>query len=393
MDALMDKETLTQLRISDYLDMIKEIGPVFAERAAERSETDDFVADNFADLQERKIFSAMVPHELGGGGVSHSEMCTIVRMIAHYCPSTALTLSMHQHLIAANRFNYHRGNPGQVLLEKVVAGELVLVSTGAGDWLDSSGDMKKVDGGYILNAKKGFASGLLAGNIFVTYAAYEDPEEGWQVLHFPVAKTAEGVSVENSWQAMGMRNTGSHTAVFKDVFVPDETVGLKRPRGEYHPVWNVILTVALPLIMSAYVGIAEAAADIVKAGANNRPKNHKLDGHLPYLLGEMENSLATAQVMHQAMVDIANDFEFTPSTQMANDVLIRKTVVGNAVIETTTKAVELSGGYGYLRRSPLERLFRDSFASQFHPLHEKKQHVFSGRLAMGLDPVEVPEFD
>ena len=70
-----------------------------------------------------------------------------------------------------------------------------------------------------------------------------------------------------------------------------------------------------------------------------------------------------------------------------------KSIIAQAVTDTTTKAIELSGGFGYLRKSPLQRFFRDSFASQFHPLQEKKQQSFTGRLAMGLEPVEVPEFD
>jgi acyl-CoA dehydrogenase len=59
---------------------------------------------------------------------------------------------------------------------------------------------------------------------------------------------------------MGMRGTGSHTVVLEDVFVPEASVALRRPCGEYHPVWNVILTVAMPLICAAYVGLAEGAA-------------------------------------------------------------------------------------------------------------------------------------
>lgn len=70
-----------------------------------------------------------------------------------------------------------------------------------------------------------------------------------------------------------------------------------------------------------------------------------------------------------------------------------KSIIAKAVTDTTTKAIELSGGFGYLRKSPLQRFFHDSFASQFHPLQEKKQQSFTGRLAMGLEPVEVPEFD
>jgi acyl-CoA dehydrogenase len=66
----------------------------------------------------------------------------------------------------------------------------------------------------------------------------------------------------NDWRTLGMRATGSHTVKLENVFVPDAAIALKRPRGAYHPVWNVVLTVAMPLIMSVYVGIAEKAAQV-----------------------------------------------------------------------------------------------------------------------------------
>ena len=59
-----------------------------------------------------------------------------------------------------------------------------------------------------------------------------------------------------------MRATGSHTIILDNVFVPDDAVALRRPCGRFHPAWNVILTVAMPLIMSVYAGVAEAAAAI-----------------------------------------------------------------------------------------------------------------------------------
>ena len=60
----------------------------------------------------------------------------------------------------------------------------VLVSTGGRDWLESNGIMKRVEGGYLVSARKAFASGSQAGNIFVSSAPYDDPEEGPLVLHF-----------------------------------------------------------------------------------------------------------------------------------------------------------------------------------------------------------------
>jgi alkylation response protein AidB-like acyl-CoA dehydrogenase len=354
------------------------------ELGAARDAAGDFVFANYEILKAHKVFSAQVPVEFGGGGARHSEMCAFVRALAHSCPSTALALSMHQHLVAAAVVNYRNGRPGQKLLEKVGAAETVLISTGANDWLESNGDVARAEGGYRVSARKPFGSGSPAGEVLVTSAPYEDPKEGWLVLHFPVPFAAEGVSLADDWNTMGMRATGSHTVILDDVFVPDEAVVLKRPRGEYHMVYNVILAVAMPLIMSAYVGVAEAAAAIVQGQAAKRQG----DPVAPFLHGELANLLTSAQIAVDDMVRIADDGNFEPTVETANAILMRKTIAAKAVIATTEKALEASGGAGFFRRFALERLVRDAHACQFHPLQEKRQLFFTGRLALGLDPVE-----
>jgi alkylation response protein AidB-like acyl-CoA dehydrogenase len=69
--------------------------------AAERDASDAFVADNYAVLKEHRVFSALIPVDLGGSGATYSAMCAFLRRLAHYCPATALALAMHQHLVAA----------------------------------------------------------------------------------------------------------------------------------------------------------------------------------------------------------------------------------------------------------------------------------------------------
>ena len=135
----------------DLTAVLHKLGPQFAKGVAERDADAAFVAENYDALKQHKVFSAMVPQELGGGGVPHSEMCGFLRKLAPYCSSTALALSMHQHLVAAAVFNYRNGRPGQKLLERVADGEAVLVSTGANDWLDSNGSVTRVDGGFRLS--------------------------------------------------------------------------------------------------------------------------------------------------------------------------------------------------------------------------------------------------
>lgn len=362
---------------------IDELGPALAARAAENDESDRFVHESYIALRELGFFSAQVPVELGGGGVSHREMCGLVRQLGRYCSSTALATSMHQHLVAAAVWSYRHGNPGQKLLEGVAAEELVLVSTGAKDWLESSGSMERVEGGYRVSAFKPFASGSPAGDLMITSAPYEDPEHGWQVLHFPVPLNAEGVSSKGDWKAMGMRATGSHTLVLDNVFVPDSAIGLRRPRGSFHPAWNVILTVAMPLISAAYVGLAEAAAELAREAA----RKHATDPLVALQIGEMESSLAMAQIALDSMVDLANDGDFEPTAERSSAVLVRKTIAVRAAATTAAKALEAMGGAGFLRTKGLERRLRDAQAGNFHPLPEKRQQLFTGRLALGLDPI------
>jgi alkylation response protein AidB-like acyl-CoA dehydrogenase len=355
---------------SYWIEVAHSLGEEFAGRAKAHDEGDAFVSRNYAALKERRVFSAAVPEELGGGGASHREIADMLRTLAQYCGSTALALSMHQHLIAAAIWKYRRGQGGDAMLKKVAENQLVLVSTGAGDWLESNGSATKTDGGYLVSARKHFASQSTVGDILVTSAPSMD-----EVLHFPLPMNAEGVTVLNDWSALGMRGTASHTVQLENVFVPDAAIALRRPRGVYHPVWNVVLTVAMPLIMSVYVGIAQKAAAL---SINHMRRKKTAKPQVPYLIGEMNNDLVAAEIQLDDMLRIANNYDFEPIDQNGHDILTRKTNVANAAIRVVTKAMEIVGGEGFYRGFGLERLFRDVQAARYHPLPESDQVRFSG---------------
>src|SRR5258706_13805373 len=82
---------------SDWAALARELGPRFAARAPSHDATDSFVADNYRDLRERRVFSAGVPAELGGGGASHAGLCTLVPGLGQHCGSPALAPAMHPH--------------------------------------------------------------------------------------------------------------------------------------------------------------------------------------------------------------------------------------------------------------------------------------------------------
>jgi alkylation response protein AidB-like acyl-CoA dehydrogenase len=373
---------MTDATSSVFVAAVREIGPALAARAAADDLGGVFVSESYVALKKHRLLSAGVPQELGGGGASHAELCEMLRELAHFCPSTALALSMHTHLVASAVWRHLHGQPAAPLLRKVSEGELVLVSTGAQDWLESTGQATRVEGGYRVTAQKRFASGSPAGDLVLTSAPYDDPQEGALVLQFAVPIKSEGIRSNDDWNTLGMRATGSHTLTFENVFVPDAAVSMKRPRGVWHPVFNVICVVALPLIVSVYVGVAEAAAGIAREAGRKRSS----EPTLPYTLGEMENALVTAQMARRELIAAATGYDFAPELERANAALIRKSIAAEASERAVKKAFEATGGSAFFKKNPLEKLFRDIQAVHFHPLPEKKQLLFSGRLAMGLPP-------
>ncbi len=375
---LKQQEVYAMSSLENKLDQIKD---QLIKNGRQADATDTFSIENYELLRQQGIFSALIPEEFGGGGYSFEDVCRMLSYLASLHPSTALSCSMHQHIVAANLYNHLHGKPGQALLEKVAKENKILVSTGAGDWLASNGEMKKVKGGFQLTATKHFASGSPGGDILVTSAPYEDPEEGWQVLHFPVPLKSDDVEILDNWAPMGMRGTGSNSVKLENVFVPEAAVAVKRPRGDFHGMWCVVLPVALSLIMSVYKGIAETAA----MRARERCQSSQ-DPVTPYILGEMENALTTGQVILDDMIRLAGNYNFTADLKTTNEFVKRKTIVANACKETALKAVEVCGGPGFLRQFGIESLLRDVMASHFHPLQEKRQLLFTGSLSMDKEP-------
>ena len=365
----------------DWSALMHEVGPRFAERSRRYDANDAFVAENFAELKERGVFAAGVPRELGGGGASYPQLCAMLRTLARYCGSTALTLSMHTHVVATAAWRWRRDpEPLERLLRRIADEKLILVTSGASDWLTPSGKAERVEGGWRISARKIFASGIPAGDLFMTQAVYDDPEAGPTALHFAIPVTEPTVAPHDNWRVLGMRGTGSHDVTIKDAFVPDSAIVLRRPAGKWSLPFHLNPgMIPLPLVYAVYLGVAEAARDAALAIAAKRPS----DPGLPYLVGEMENDLAAARMAHRDMVEAADTGE--PGPETTNRIWTARTLVGRAAMRVVEKAMEAAGGSSFYRAAGLERLFRDVQGARFHRPQERSQLRFSGRLALGLD--------
>lgn len=380
--------TTTPSPATDWRKLPADLHEAIAARAAAHDRDGTFVAENYRVLKEHRIFSAQVPLELGGGGASYDDIGALLRSMAHACPATALTASMHQHLVGTLLWKLKYGGGSDAFLRKIAAEQLVLVSTGANDWLESNGTMERTDangGGYLLTATKRFASGSVAGDFTLTSGAYDDPKTGPRVLHFVSSLRGSGVSIQSDWDTLGMRGTGSNGIRFEKAFIPDAAVTLDRARGAFHPFFGVVVMVAMPLVMNVYLGIAERAAELALAGARKAGK--KPDELTFQLVGEMERERTVCRLAVADMMRLTNGRDFKPSNELSSQMLARKTIAAASAIRTVEKAVELSGGSAFYRTSELERLSRDVRAAHYHPLPEKAQQRFTGRVLLGLDPV------
>jgi acyl-CoA dehydrogenase len=373
-------------KISEYSDtdwqaLAAELGARLSENALENDIDGRFVTENYALLQEHGFFKIAIPQELGGAGATHAQLCAVIREIGRHCGSTALSYSMHTHPVALNVFKHLRGDEkATATLRKIVDNDLVIAGTGANDWLESSGEMTAVEGGFRVTAHKHFVSGSPGAQVFVTSSTYAG-ENGREVLHFAIPFSSEGITHHDNWDTLGMRATGSNDVTLEQVFVPEAAIVARRPAGVWHPMWNVILPTAMPLIMSAYVGLADAAVTLAKKAAAKRPDE------LAPVLGEMLNQHSLAVIAHEDMVRLNQNHGFTPADQLSSDILTRKTLLATAAMRCVELGAEIVGGGGFFKGHPMERIVRDIKACHFHPLPYRRQHRFSGRINLGLDPI------
>lgn len=364
-------------------DIARELGAIFARRASETTDEDGFVADNFALLKSSGLVEAGVPAELGGGGASIDELAAMLRTLAYHCGSTALAFSMHTHQVAipAWRWTHQKAAALEPLLKRIAQERIILLSSGGSDWIGGSGKAEKVDGGYRINARKVFSSGAPAGDLLMTGAILEKEGEPPMVLHFGVPMNSPHVKILDTWRVLGMRSTGSNDILIDGHVVPDAAVSVQRKAGEWHPLFQIIGTIAFPLIYSVYLGVAESARDIAIGIAKRKQPN----AHTVQLAGRMDTELAAARLACDWMLAAVRCN--APSAETINQVMTGKQLVTRHAIAAVELAMELAGGAGFYRAAGLERRFRDIQAARYHPLQSGPQAQYAGSMALGL-PVD-----
>ncbi len=337
------------------------------------------MSEAYGALRDAGLLRAAVPVELGGAGATVAELAALQRELAHHCGSTALASSMHQHVVAFTAWRYRRGLPGaEATLRRVAEEDIVLVSTGGGDYTHPRGEAVRVDGGFRVTGHKRFASQSSHGTAMSTMFVYEDAERGRRVLNVALPIHAGGVRSGDNWDTLGMRGTASDDLLVEDVFVPDERVLADRPYGVVDPPLQVISEVAFPIISGAYLGVAEAAYAAALAAVADRAE----DPLIQRRTGVMRERLQVAAWALEGALALVGD-DPAPSSDTYLAVMVAKSEVARAGVEVCDLAMDLVGGSAYFRGSVIERCYRDIRAAKFHPLTPEATHVEVGRHELG----------
>jgi len=367
-------------RQRELIDLAGRLGrEKFAPRAAEIDRDARFPFENYADMREAGLLALCVPKDYGGLGADYETYCLVAAEIGRHCGATALTLNMHScammwsgdlvdalPLTAEQRARHHahRGRH----YERVVRDGAIYAQPFSEGNAAASGRAAfettavKVDGGWLINGRKVFASLSGAANYYGLLCTEEKPgkdHDRRDTMYIVAPADAPGVSVVGDWDPLGMRGTVSRTLILKDVFVPEDEELM--PPGVYHTAassWPHMFMTMTP----TYMGIAQAAVDFTRS---------YLRGEIPGMppikrrgivakqlaVAEMQIKLEQAQALFRRAIAEA-------SYQPSKDKRLRAYATQYTVMEFANDicrlAIRTCGGHSMLKSLPLERLYRDS---------------------------------
>jgi alkylation response protein AidB-like acyl-CoA dehydrogenase len=347
--------------------------------------------DSLALLHRAGLSGLTVPTRLGGGGAGLGHAADVVAAVGGACASTALVLAMqllHQRRLAeGDEFSPAVGDRvGRAAVEQ---GHLInalrvepALGTPARGGLPETVARRTPDG-FRISGRKIYSTGAPGLAWLLVWARTDDAVP--LVGSFLVPAAARGVRIEETWDHLGLRASGSHDVVLEDVAIPLDHAGRLAPASEWTrgdpaaAAWNVVL------IGAVYTGVARAARDwIVRFLHDRRPANLGASlATLPRMqeaMGAIEERLAVNAALLDAAAQAAD--LGTPHPPLTLN-LFKTTLAENAV-RAVEQAVVLAGNHALSRQNPLERHLRDVLCARIHTPQVDTAHIAAGRAALGV---------
>ncbi|HEX7921865.1 MAG TPA: acyl-CoA dehydrogenase family protein, partial [Bradyrhizobium sp.] len=264
----------------EYIERALRLAELFAARAPAHDRDASFPFENFADLSRENLLALTVPVALGGGGAGARDATRVLGIIGKADPSTALVLSMHyiQHLVMARSTRWP-ARLSRKLARETVEGVALINALRVEPELGSPArgglpatTARRTETGWRLTGRKIYSTGAPILKWYSVWAKTD--EQDARVGLFLVPAGLPGTRIEETWDHLGLRASGSHTVIFDDVVFPlDYEIDVRRPDD-----WKVPdvtqATVHAIFVAAIYDGIARAARDwLVKFLKERVPAN------------------------------------------------------------------------------------------------------------------------
>lgn len=381
----------------------------FATRAGEHDRDGTYPFENIEALKQSGYLYAPIPVELGGLGVeSYHDVLVASSRLAQGDPS--LTIGVNMHLAAVGNLSqrYRQakadGNERRItafgtMLAGLARGGQVLaaaVSEASQDLTRPATRAERTEAGWRINGTKIFATMSPAATAFYVATTHvnEDGEERYAYAIVPVDTL--GVTINNDWDALGMRASGSHSVTFKDVDVPESAIRGGWPAGHLTPDFLEINMTPGLYHASASLGIAESAHATVLEAVTKKLAGGPPSAHTLITSSQNAIDLYAARSAFGRGAELVDQFfqtsrpdewtlEFVAS--YAAQVQSAKAFINEAAVRIVDRALALSGGAGYMNKHSLSRAYRDVRAGAFmHPLGSNRAGEFIGQVTLGLKP-------
>lgn len=342
----------------------KEVAPL----AYEIDRDERFPKESFKKLADLGVLGITAPVEYGGAGAGYTEMCIIGEELAVVCCSTAATWGDHTDLCIDNiRRNANEEQKKKYLpplCDGSKIGGLAMTEPGAGS--DVLGSMRlradRKGDYYILNGTKTFITNGPVGDVFVVYAKTDIGKGPHGVSAFIVEKEFPGFSRGKQFEKLGWRGSPTGELIFEDCKVPAENLMGKENEGAR--ILMSGLNTERTSLAALSLGISRGAYEFSLKYAKERVQFGK--------------PIASFQLIQSKLVDMAMEIELSrlityKCAAMADKGLVEemnlmasyaKLYTAGVGMRITTEAVQILGGYGYLKEFPVERMMRDAKLQQ-----------------------------
>jgi len=384
MDLALSREDL-DLREAARHFARKEIAPV-----AERMDREDyFPRDVFAKLGAHGFLGITLPEKYGGVGLGYLAQVLVLEEIARVSPALALSVGAHSNLFADNVARNSDDDQRAAFLPPIASGEavgaLALTEPDAGSDAVSIRMRAERNGNhYVLNGTKQFITNGPVADSLLVYAKTA-PEKGARgISAFLVRRDSPGFTVTKSLDKMGMRGSPTGELAFQDVQVPREQLVGRENDGVR--IMMSGLNVERAVLTAIPVGIMAECLDRSVAYARQREQFGQKIGRFQLIqakLAAMHSDLeASRWLMYAALDSVRTE----PRSLRAAATAL--TFASEASTRVALDAVQVHGGYGYMRELPLERLARDAKLLEIGAGTSEIRRLIVARELLGREFVE-----